>query len=119
MQFTLLQLICVHVPKWSCSSGAFAAAIIHHVQSYQKEMKCFKLPGVLVHCSDGIRHAPTFCAAYIASQMLISKKKVNVAGIMRFIRKYRYNSFEKTEYACVRNIFDILKSVLLREVFAK
>lgn len=69
-------------------------------------------PGLLVHHSAGVNLTVGFVSVYIGRQMLLDKRKVNVVGIIKYIRQFRHCAFtkEKSSAEQFQTVYMILGS---------
>lgn len=70
-----------------------------------------KLPAVMFQCTTGIGDSASFCAIYIGNQMMAHRNKVNVVGIIKYIRKQRHGAFTliKNSYKHLQIIYAALE----------
>lgn len=94
-----------------------AEAIAHvRVQQRTKSKDAnLPLPGFLAHCSVGCERSAAFVAAYIGNQMWIGSKRMNVLGILQFVRRHRWKAFGLGEPDVqVRIVYRVIEIIAMR-----
>lgn len=67
--------------------------IVTVVQLYHEQQIIHSLNGILIHHTAGVNRSAAFAAMYIGRQMWLHQSKVNVKGILRYIRRYRHGAY--------------------------
>uniref|UniRef100_A0A915KJX5 protein-tyrosine-phosphatase n=1 Tax=Romanomermis culicivorax TaxID=13658 RepID=A0A915KJX5_ROMCU len=90
----------IHVKEWpdhNIPQGASAARLYQTCATietfHDSQTKEHQMPGLLFHCSAGVQRSAAMLSLYIGRQIFVDRKKINLIGVMKYVRAARFGAF--------------------------